>query len=320
MSARRRGAPRMSSGMRRICWRSIRRTPRSAACETATGCGFAQPGRARRRCGAQVTDRVAPGVVYTTFHHPVDAGERGHDGILRLGDELSGYKVTAVQVSPSNGPSRLAGGISGAVDARAGASRRGRGEVRHSAMATLLPCGATVGVISDVAMEVHAPAARGCLGCAGSWQAGPCRHAAALPSECSSRHRIWTHATAVSFLTWQRRTERPREVADRADLQPRDPRGDAGDAGRSGGFRDRLQPVGGHHSTRPAEVQALEIVVVPDGIELRMDLRHDRSEALTRRQRRLAGPSGCGLCGMDSLAAAIGRPRRCPPGDVSPPP
>jgi FdhD protein len=54
-----------------------------------------------------------------------------------------------------------------------------------------------------------------------------------------------------------------------------------------------------------ADVQALAIVTVPDGIECRMDLETDQLEALTRRQRRLAGPSGCGLCGLDSLASAI---------------
>jgi FdhD protein len=54
-----------------------------------------------------------------------------------------------------------------------------------------------------------------------------------------------------------------------------------------------------------AEILALEIVEVPDGIECRMDLASGALAALTRRQRRLAGPSGCGLCGLDSLAAAI---------------
>jgi FdhD protein len=53
------------------------------------------------------------------------------------------------------------------------------------------------------------------------------------------------------------------------------------------------------------DIQALDIVEVPDGIECRMDLANDRLDALTRRQRRLAGPSGCGLCGLDSLAAAV---------------
>jgi FdhD protein len=54
-----------------------------------------------------------------------------------------------------------------------------------------------------------------------------------------------------------------------------------------------------------ADILALNIVEVPDGIECRMDLAADRLQALTKRQRRLAGPSGCGLCGLDSLAAAI---------------
>jgi FdhD protein len=55
----------------------------------------------------------------------------------------------------------------------------------------------------------------------------------------------------------------------------------------------------------PSDILALDIVEVPDGIECRMDLATDRLEGLTRRQRRLAGPSGCGLCGLDSLAAAV---------------
>jgi FdhD protein len=54
-----------------------------------------------------------------------------------------------------------------------------------------------------------------------------------------------------------------------------------------------------------SDIVALDIVEVPDGIECRMDLRGERLDALTKRQRRLAGPSGCGLCGLDSLAAAI---------------
>ena len=55
----------------------------------------------------------------------------------------------------------------------------------------------------------------------------------------------------------------------------------------------------------PEDILTLEIVTVAHGIELRMDLHGARLEQLTRRQRRLAGPSGCGLCGLDSLAAAI---------------
>jgi FdhD protein len=55
----------------------------------------------------------------------------------------------------------------------------------------------------------------------------------------------------------------------------------------------------------PADLLELEIVAVPDGIEARMMLDPARLDALSRRQRRLAGPSGCGLCGLDSLRDAI---------------
>ena len=54
----------------------------------------------------------------------------------------------------------------------------------------------------------------------------------------------------------------------------------------------------------PKELQELEIVSTDLGIELRMWLAPDRLDAITQRQRRLAGPSGCGLCGLESLADA----------------
>ena len=56
---------------------------------------------------------------------------------------------------------------------------------------------------------------------------------------------------------------------------------------------------------RPADIGALEVVALPRGIELRMDLRPDRMDALTRRHRHMAGASGCGLCGIESLDEAI---------------
>jgi FdhD protein len=54
-----------------------------------------------------------------------------------------------------------------------------------------------------------------------------------------------------------------------------------------------------------AEIEALDVVVLEDGIELRMDLAPERQAGLERRRRRITGPGGCGLCGMDSLAEAI---------------
>jgi formate dehydrogenase major subunit len=54
---------------------------------------------------AVITDRVAPGVVYTTFHHPATQANVVTTENSDWATNCPEYKVTAVQVSPSNGPS-----------------------------------------------------------------------------------------------------------------------------------------------------------------------------------------------------------------------
>ncbi|EGD59520.1 formate dehydrogenase, alpha subunit [Novosphingobium nitrogenifigens DSM 19370] len=54
---------------------------------------------------ALVTDRVAPGVVYTTFHHPLTQANVVTTDNSDWATNCPEYKVTAVQVAPSNGPS-----------------------------------------------------------------------------------------------------------------------------------------------------------------------------------------------------------------------
>ncbi len=53
---------------------------------------------------ALVTDRVAPGVVYTTFHHPDTQANVVTTDFSDWATNCPEYKVTAVQISPSNGP------------------------------------------------------------------------------------------------------------------------------------------------------------------------------------------------------------------------
>jgi len=55
---------------------------------------------------ADVTDRVAPGVVYTTFHHPTTQANVVTTDNSDWATNCPEYKVTAVQVAPSNGPSQ----------------------------------------------------------------------------------------------------------------------------------------------------------------------------------------------------------------------
>ena len=58
----------------------------------------------------------------------------------------------------------------------------------------------------------------------------------------------------------------------------------------------------------PADIEEFEAVTAPLGVELRMWVAPARMTALERRRRHIAGPTGCGLCGMDSLADAMRTP------------
>ena len=62
----------------------------------------------------------------------------------------------------------------------------------------------------------------------------------------------------------------------------------------------------------PSEIRSLDILAQPGGIEARMWLAPDRGRDVAARRRTRTGPTGCGLCGVDSLAEA-GRLRMAAP-------
>lgn len=61
---------------------------------------------------------------------------------------------------------------------------------------------------------------------------------------------------------------------------------------------------------RASDITELTIVEQPDGIEARMWLVPNAGKLLVSRRRAMAGPTGCGLCGVESLAAAVPPPPR----------
>jgi FdhD protein len=53
------------------------------------------------------------------------------------------------------------------------------------------------------------------------------------------------------------------------------------------------------------DIHSIEAIRLDEGIELRMWLAHENAERLSERRRHIAGPTGCGLCGIESIAEAL---------------
>jgi FdhD protein len=58
----------------------------------------------------------------------------------------------------------------------------------------------------------------------------------------------------------------------------------------------------------PKDITSLDVIEEMEGVELRMWLVPELAETYSRRRRLLAGPTGCGLCGIESLTEAVKAP------------
>lgn len=59
-----------------------------------------------------------------------------------------------------------------------------------------------------------------------------------------------------------------------------------------------------------SDIETLEVVPLEDGVEARLWISESCNRRLTERRRMMAGPTGCGLCGVDSLAEVLPPPNR----------
>ena len=55
----------------------------------------------------------------------------------------------------------------------------------------------------------------------------------------------------------------------------------------------------------PADITSIDVVPLDDGIDVQMWLETSRATRLGERRRHIAGPTGCGLCGIDSISEAM---------------
>lgn len=55
----------------------------------------------------------------------------------------------------------------------------------------------------------------------------------------------------------------------------------------------------------PQEIEAIEVEDLGDGIDIQIRLRDQANTRFEARRRRLAGPVGCGLCGIESIEEAM---------------
>jgi len=60
----------------------------------------------------------------------------------------------------------------------------------------------------------------------------------------------------------------------------------------------------------PGDIESFAIIEQENGIELRMRLAEPHGTTFLERRRYLAGPTGCGLCGIESLSEAMRAPSR----------
>lgn len=204
---------------------------------------------------AKVTDRVAPGVVYTTFHHPMTQANVITTDNSDWATNCPEYKVTAVNFH-QQWPDGVARAISRIVRNLASYCRcRRRGGMTEALSPTLR------------------------VECLARRHEMMARSSRVIPEETPIAFTFGGSTHAVMMAS-------PADLEDFA----------VGFA-LTEGLIDTAQ-----------EAREIEVIITEAGVELRAWLPHARQESYAQRRRSMAGPTGCGLCGIESLEAATREP------------
>ena len=63
---------------------------------------------------------------------------------------------------------------------------------------------------------------------------------------------------------------------------------------------------------RPEDILSIDLVELSNGLDVQIWLQPQAEDRLAKRRRTMAGPVGCGLCGIDSLDEALRKPQPVP--------
>ena len=209
---------------------------------------------------ALITDRVAPGVVYTTFHHPDTQANVITTDYLGLGDQLPGIQGDGRAGGAVQRPDR-SGRASMIEQARAEPAHRKAGWRRRSSLHAPPPL--------SPRPQIHPPR-----------RAAPARHG-------GRRNRMVPEETPVAFSFAG--TTHAVMMASPADFE---------DFALGFSLTEGIIDA-------PDEIEAIEVEDHGAGIDIQIRLKDQANTRFQARRRRLAGPVGCGLCGIESIEEAM---------------
>ena len=239
---------------------------------------------------ATLTDRVQPGVVYTTFHFPESGANVVTTDSSDWATNCPEYKVTAVQVTRVSQPSEWQRQWSRFADIQHKLLRE-RARERRGDDGEMMPSRRARTARRQRRHTLPAATIR----TQSMSQPAEDRHDSIPAQVTRIRAGAIASATEADHLA---------EDPGRAGIQRHQPRHHAGHARRPGRLRIGLLAVRGIVDSA-ADVRGIDVVPQCDGIVVQLEISSACEARLKSRRRAMAGRTGCGLCGVETLPEVL---------------